>query len=119
MGGGHKISDESIALSYKHAEQVAQEGKRLEELGVLLSRSKQLTQHEREFVQEAIQQIQSCARAMFQYTRVAESNTELSTNAFGEAVKSHTEAIRLHVEINKILLKLDLVNSEIYSNRQS
>lgn len=101
---GHKISDESIQLSYKHAYQVEEQGKRLERVGASLSRD-EFTQQESEFVQEAAQQIQECAKVMLEYTRTAELNEKHSTEAFTKAGQQHAEAIRLHTEINKILLK--------------
>ena len=101
---GHKISDESIQLSYKHAYQVEKNGKRLEQMGASLSRDK-FTQQESEFVQKVAQQIQECAKTMLEYTRIAELNEKRSTEAFTKAAQQHGEAIRLHTEINKILLK--------------
>lgn len=102
---GHKISNGSIELSYKHAHEVEEQGERLERVGMSLTGDQRFTQQESEFVQKAAQQIQAHAKAMYEYIRVAERDAERSTTAFTSATQEHAEAIKLHVEINKILLK--------------
>lgn len=102
---GHVISRSSIELSYKHAHQVEEQGRRLERVGASLSSDEGFTQQEREFVQDTARQIQKIAKVMLECTKVAESDEARSTIAFSVAAKQHAEAIRLHVEINRILLK--------------
>jgi hypothetical protein len=102
---GHKIANENIELSYKHAEQIEEQGQRLGRVGALLSGGERFTQQEIEFIQEAAQQIRACARAMFEYTKLAESDEERSTQAFAAAVQQHAEAVKLHAEINRIFSK--------------
>lgn len=105
---GHQISDESIALSYKHAYQVAKQGQKLEQLGANLQQTNHLTQDESEFVRKTAQKIQEHAKAMIALMNVAELNKEHSTEAFVTAGQHHAEATKLHTEINKILVKSNL-----------
>ena len=107
MMDNHKISQQSIALSYQHAKHVEEQGKRIEHVGASLRGNERFSQQEIEFIRQAAQQIQECARAMFENTKLAELDEEHSTEAFTAAVEQHAEAIKLHTEVNKILLKLD------------
>ncbi|MGI0484026.1 hypothetical protein ACN4EK_01245 [Pantanalinema rosaneae CENA516] len=104
---GHQISDESIAMTVQHSYQVKEHGQHLERLGLALMQSQPAALEECQAIQAIGQQIQTHGQTAIDLITIAQQDRQQSTPAFVQAGIEHAKAIQLHVQANRILLRLN------------
>lgn len=103
----HQISDESIAMTVQHSHRVKEHGQQIEQLGITLMHNQQADLEECQAIQAIGQQMQQHGQVALEWVIVAQQNPQASTHAFVQAGMEHAAAIKLHVEANRILLRLN------------
>jgi arginyl-tRNA synthetase len=103
----HHIAKENIDAIVQHSYQIKDHGQQIEQLGTALMQNHQAESEACRTIQAIGQQIQKHADVAMKLAEVAQQNRESSTEAFIQAGMEHAEAIKLHVEANRILLRLN------------
>lgn len=101
----HQISQESIDLARKHAQQLQEHGVQLIEIGESLSKDehREVSSEESAYLIRAGHQLQVYAQEIMSLVEIADVNDEYSTDAYTAAVKAHTEATKLEIAASKIV----------------